>query len=136
MKLSDLFAGIDDRIKTELDALDTIKDCEKLAKIVFDLIAEQYGTIEARRIFSLYAKPLTKRDKTMDRNVSLLLRFLGMKPRRSATRLARQLAKEAGERTKKDGVNPAQKYKKRIERLYRDPDFKNVRDYIEKTLND
>jgi hypothetical protein len=61
-----------------------------------DALAGKLGQYDARRIFTKYAKPITKREAQLNSAAMDLWRHITMKPKRNLTKLARQLAREDG----------------------------------------
>ena len=71
----------------------TVEEWAETVDRFFRLVAGQIGSLDARRIFTQCAKPLTKRDRQLHENSELLWKYVNM-PKRSIRQLATRLAKE------------------------------------------
>jgi hypothetical protein len=70
------------------------EDWEKLVEALFGVLRGQTGQHEARRIFTKYAKPVTKREAQIEKASRILWRYITMKPKRNVALLTRQIAEE------------------------------------------
>ena len=70
------------------------EDWEKLVEALFGVLRERTGQHEARRIFTKYAKPVTKRETQIEKASEILWQYITMKPKRNAALLTRQLAEK------------------------------------------
>jgi hypothetical protein len=100
----------------------TTQQWEGAVNRLFHEIAGQLGSFEARRIFTQCARPLTKRDKQLNENATLLWEYINM-PRRSIRQLATRLAKE-------NGIDQ-RALEKKIERAVKN---KKVRAYLRESI--
>jgi hypothetical protein len=88
-----------------VDGCESIFGCKHIAQQLFNLIATRHGENAARRIFSIWCKPPTKRHLAMLKNIGLLER-LDIMERPNVQRLARQIAKENELLPRKDRRGP------------------------------
>jgi hypothetical protein len=100
----------------------TVEQWTETVDFLFEQVAGQIGSFDARRIFTRCAKPLTKRDRQLHENSELLWKYINM-PKRSIRQLATRLAKEKN--------TDQRALEKKIERAVKN---KKVRAYLEQVL--
>jgi hypothetical protein len=106
-----------------------IKEYESLVETLFDVLARDHTRYEARRIFTKYARPTTKRDAQLHNSARMLWRYISMKPKRNVALLARELAKEDGSNRHSiaqhiwRAVNPKTAYGKKVQEYLREDLF-------------